>query len=65
MKDTKAMTAAERTRMHRERRKKEGWRLAQVYLEPRSNRIVLAIQEKYTMTTAQAVNHLIQVAEDA
>jgi lipoprotein NlpI len=60
MKDKKAMTDAERTRKHRERKKQEGWRLVQVYLEPRSNAIVEATIERYGMTTAQAVNHLLQ-----
>ena len=60
MKGKEAMTDAERTRKHRERKKAEGWRLVQVYLEPRSNAIVERTRERFDMTTAQAVNHLLQ-----
>ena len=60
MKEVKAMTDAERTRKHRERRKEEGWRLVQVYLEPRSSTILDRVIERYDMTTAQAINHLMQ-----
>ena len=62
MKDATAMTQAERTRKHREKRKEDGWVLVQIYLEPRSNAILEATKDRYNMTTAQAVNHLIHEA---
>ena len=60
MKDTKAMTQAERTRKHRERRKESGLRMIQVYLEKRSWLILENTKDKYKMTTTQAMNHIIQ-----
>lgn len=58
MKGERAMTQAERSRNHRERRKAQGWHLVQVYLEPRSTAIVQRYIDQ-GMTTAQAVNHCI------
>jgi hypothetical protein len=60
MKGTKALTQAERTQRHRDRKREEGWRLVQVYLEPRSSAILETVKERHDMTTAQAMNHIIQ-----
>jgi len=61
MKGTEAMTPAERSRIHRERKKAEGYRLVQVHLEPYSANIVSHL-ETSGMTTSEAVNKLIKLA---
>jgi hypothetical protein len=61
MKGTEAMTPAERSRFHRERKKAEGYRLVQVHLEPRQATIV-GHMEQSGMTISEAVNQLIDLA---
>jgi hypothetical protein len=63
MKGTKAMTQTERTKKHRIRMKAEGWRLVQVYLEPRSTAIVQMLTDEGA-STSQAINELIQGSGD-
>ena len=61
MKGTERMTDAERSRLHRERKKAEGYRLVQVHLEPYSANIVSHL-ETSGMTTSEAINKLIRLA---
>jgi len=63
MKQVTAMTQAERTRKHRDARDAEGWRLVQVYLEPRSATIVQTHMDK-GLTTAQAINRCIVESQE-
>jgi hypothetical protein len=60
MKGTEAMTPAERSRFHRERKKAEGYRLVQVHLEPRQARIVSHL-EASGMTISEAINQIIDL----
>jgi hypothetical protein len=53
MKDKRPMTDAERTRKHRQKRNNEGWRLIQIYLEPRSSEIIESMEKQgFSLTTA-------------
>jgi hypothetical protein len=59
MKLVTPLTPNERTRKHRDRRKEEGWRLVQVYLEPRSTAIIERMVVYQGMTTAEAINRCV------
>jgi len=61
MKGTEPMTDAERSRLHRDRKKAEGYRLVQVHLEPYTANVVRNL-EGSGMTTSEAVNQLIRIA---
>lgn len=60
MKGTEAMTPAERSRFHRERKKAEGYRLVQVHLKPRQARIVSHL-EASGMTISDVINQIIDM----